>query len=173
MRSKGFTLIEMAIVLVIIGIILAAVIKGQDLITNAKAKKIAGQIRGLEAAIWGFYDKFGRLPGDTTTPPDGVIDNPTAAMGNLTNIYNFRNLASNDSVAGETYVINGTGSSGYPINFIRINNIPGYLAIYVDAHIDGIENGTGGRFRRNDSAADWPNNATLVNATYFFENLPQ
>lgn len=172
MRGKGFTLIEMAIVLVIIGIILGAVLKGQDLITNAKAKKIASQVRGIESAIWGYYDKFGKLPGDTNTPPDGIIDNPTAAMGNLTYTYNFPNLASNDSVAGETYVINGTGTAGYPINYIKINNLPGYLAIYVDAHLDGIANGTAGRFRRNDTASDWPNNNTLVNATYYFDNLP-
>lgn len=63
--QRGFTLIEMAIVLVIIGLILGAVLKGQELIGNAKVKKLQQQyINGLDGFIWGFYDRKGRLPGD-------------------------------------------------------------------------------------------------------------
>lgn len=70
-QNKGFTLVELAIVLVIIGIILGAVIKGQDLIDNARAKKFASEIKAWEIAVWNFFDRKGRLPGDNNK--DGKI----------------------------------------------------------------------------------------------------
>lgn len=62
--SRGFTLVELAIVLVIIGIILGAVLKGQELINNAKVKRVQNDLRGIEAAMWTYYDRAGRMPGD-------------------------------------------------------------------------------------------------------------
>lgn len=65
LRSKGgFTLVELAIVLVIIGIILGAVLKGQELINNAKVKRLQNDLKGIEAAMWTYYDRVGRMPGD-------------------------------------------------------------------------------------------------------------
>ena len=66
-NSKGFTLIEMAIVLVIIGIILGAVLKGGDLIDNAKEKKFKSEISTLVTSYYNYYDKYGRIPGDDNT----------------------------------------------------------------------------------------------------------
>ena len=63
-NQKGFTLIELSIVLVIIGIILGAVLKGQELINNSKAKRIQSDLKGIEAMIWTYYDRKGRFPGD-------------------------------------------------------------------------------------------------------------
>jgi prepilin-type N-terminal cleavage/methylation domain-containing protein len=63
-NNKGFTLVEMAIVLVIIGIILGAVIKGGDLIDNAKEKQFKSEISTLTTAYYNYLDKYGRLPGD-------------------------------------------------------------------------------------------------------------
>jgi len=64
--QKGFTLIELAIVLVIIGIILGAVLKGQDLIQNARAKKFVNDAgRHWETITWTYYDRRGRFPGDS------------------------------------------------------------------------------------------------------------
>jgi prepilin-type N-terminal cleavage/methylation domain-containing protein len=63
-KVRGFTLVELAIVLVIIGIILGAILKGTELINNAKVKRLQNDLRGLEAAIWTFYDRTGRMPGD-------------------------------------------------------------------------------------------------------------
>ena len=73
MNRKGFTLIELAIVLVIIGIILGAVLKGQDLIRNARAKKLIAQTTKWEAFTWSFMDQKGRFPGDTDH--NGIIGN--------------------------------------------------------------------------------------------------
>jgi len=75
--NKGFTLVEMAIVLVIIGIILGAVIKGQDLVDAAKSKQFISKIKGWEIATNVFFDRKGRLPGDEDR--NGVIG--TTATG--------------------------------------------------------------------------------------------
>jgi prepilin-type N-terminal cleavage/methylation domain-containing protein len=60
--NKGFTLVELAIVLVIIGIILGAVLKGQELINNAKMKRAYNQYREVLAAVYTYYDKYGKYP---------------------------------------------------------------------------------------------------------------
>ncbi|MEN2995331.1 MAG: prepilin-type N-terminal cleavage/methylation domain-containing protein [Thermodesulfovibrio sp.] len=62
-NHKGFTLIELAIVLVIIGIILGAVIKGQDLINTARTKQFINKIKAWELAQWNHLDRKGRFAG--------------------------------------------------------------------------------------------------------------
>ena len=61
---SGFTLVELAIVLVIIGLILGAVLKGQALIQNAKYKKFVNDLKGLTAAVYTYYDRYRAYPGD-------------------------------------------------------------------------------------------------------------
>jgi prepilin-type N-terminal cleavage/methylation domain-containing protein len=63
-NKKGFTLVELAIVLVIIGIILGAVLKGQELINSAKMKRVYSQYREILAAVLTYQDKYVKLPGD-------------------------------------------------------------------------------------------------------------
>lgn len=60
----GFTLVEIAIVLVIIGLLLGGVLKGQELITQAKIKNVSNDLNGLTVAIYGYQDRYKRLPGD-------------------------------------------------------------------------------------------------------------
>ncbi|BAO30800.1 prepilin-type N-terminal cleavage/methylation domain-containing protein [Sulfuritalea hydrogenivorans] len=66
MRSKqsGFTLVEIAIVLVIIGLLLGGVLKGQELINSAKVKNLATDFRNVPLFIYGYQDKYRALPGD-------------------------------------------------------------------------------------------------------------
>ncbi|MGC8966364.1 MAG: prepilin-type N-terminal cleavage/methylation domain-containing protein [Caldimicrobium sp.] len=66
-RMRGFTLVELAIVLVIIGIILGAVLKGQELVFNAKVKRLVSQAKEMMAALYTYYDKYGYYPGDDPT----------------------------------------------------------------------------------------------------------
>lgn len=70
-NSKGFSLVEMAIVLVIIGIIMAAVIKGQDLLVNARAKQFISAAQSWKIDAYAFMDRNGRFPGDYDK--DGTI----------------------------------------------------------------------------------------------------
>ena len=63
-RQRGFTLIEIAIVLVIIGLLLGGVLKGQELIDSAKVKNLATDYKNIPIFIYGYQDKFKALPGD-------------------------------------------------------------------------------------------------------------
>ena len=63
-REGGFTLIEIAIVLVIIGLLLGGVLKGQELITSARVRNLISQQDGIKAAYFGFQDRYRALPGD-------------------------------------------------------------------------------------------------------------
>jgi prepilin-type N-terminal cleavage/methylation domain-containing protein len=68
MKSKqtGFTLVEIAIVLVIIGLLLGGVLKGQELINSAKVKNMVGDFRTTSALVYGYQDRFKSFPGDQT-----------------------------------------------------------------------------------------------------------
>ena len=87
-NQSGFTLIEIAIVLVIIGLLLGGVLKGQELINSARVKNIATDFRNIPVFIYGYQDKYRALPGDQTQasldaqfPPanTGTVCTPAAA----------------------------------------------------------------------------------------------
>ena len=63
-KQSGFTLVEIAIVLVIIGLLVGGVLKGREMITNAKIKRIENDFSGVSAAIFAYQDRYGVLPGD-------------------------------------------------------------------------------------------------------------
>ncbi len=66
-NQSGFTLIEIAIVLVIIGLLLGGVLKGQELINSAKVKNLATDFKNIPVYIYGYQDKYKALPGDDPT----------------------------------------------------------------------------------------------------------
>jgi prepilin-type N-terminal cleavage/methylation domain-containing protein len=63
-KQSGFTLVEIAIVLVIIGLLLGGVLKGQEMITSSKVKSLAGGADGIVAAFNTYQDRYRALPGD-------------------------------------------------------------------------------------------------------------
>jgi prepilin-type N-terminal cleavage/methylation domain-containing protein len=63
-RQKGFTLVEIAIVLVIIGLLLGGILKGQEMITQAKIKNVIADFSGISAAYHGYQDRYRAIPGD-------------------------------------------------------------------------------------------------------------
>ena len=62
--QKGFTLVEIAIVLVIIGLLLGGILKGQEMITQAKIKNVVSDFSGISAAYYGYQDRYRAIPGD-------------------------------------------------------------------------------------------------------------
>jgi prepilin-type N-terminal cleavage/methylation domain-containing protein len=81
-HSKGFTLIEIAIVLVIIGLLLGGVLKGQELITGARVRNLISQQDGIKAAFFGFQDRFRALPGDYASAATNINGVSISGDGN-------------------------------------------------------------------------------------------
>ena len=78
-KQSGFTLIEIAIVLVIIGLLLGGVLKGQELITSARVRNLISQQDGIKAAYFGFLDRYRALPGDYNQAVNNITGISTAA----------------------------------------------------------------------------------------------
>ena len=79
--EKGFTLVELAVVMIIIGLLIGGILKGQELITNARVTSTASQMEAIGAAYNGFRDQYNALPGDmaTATGAGGRMANCGAA----------------------------------------------------------------------------------------------
>lgn len=88
-QQSGFTLVEIAIVLVIIGLLIGGVLKGQELITQAKIRNVANDINGISAAIYGYQDRYKRSPGDDSgaatrwTSPQAINGNSNGRVGEI------------------------------------------------------------------------------------------
>jgi prepilin-type N-terminal cleavage/methylation domain-containing protein len=76
--QTGFTLVEIAIVLVIIGLLLGGILKGQEMITQAKIKNVVADFSGISAAYYGYQDRYRAIPGDDPNA-DTRWTTPTAA----------------------------------------------------------------------------------------------
>jgi len=79
--QSGFTLVEIAIVLVIVGLILGGVLKGQEMIANAKVRNVIDQTTAIQTAVFAFQDRFRALPGDYSQATIN-INGVTCANGN-------------------------------------------------------------------------------------------
>jgi prepilin-type N-terminal cleavage/methylation domain-containing protein len=84
-KQTGFTLIELAIVLVIIGLLLGGVLRGQELINSAKVKNMARDFQNVQVYIYGYQDKFKALPGDDAAAATHVTGGTAATTGTLGN----------------------------------------------------------------------------------------
>lgn len=176
---KGFTLIEMAIVLIIIGIIIGAVIKGKDIIRGAEQKKIYSKFFSeWRIAYLNFYDRTGKILGDRTG--NGQAQSDTTCAQLLTGGVGFYGLI---PVGLDSPTTNGTDACTYnytdsggnirnltirfaygaTYNYMEIQNIPSEMAIAIDRMIDSEADGTAGDFLRGDgTSGDWGTTPTTT-----------
>ena len=113
--NHGFTLIEIAIVLVIIGLLLGGVLKGQELITGARVRNLISQQDGIKAAFFGFQDRYRALPGDYASADTNINCGATAcSKGNGNGRIEKAATAVNGSVVEEqTLVWNHLTAAGF------------------------------------------------------------
>lgn len=78
-KQRGFTLVEIAIVLVIIGLLLGGVLKGQAMIDNARYKRLVADLDSFRTEVFMFQDRYGALPGDMIDAKTRL--NPAATNG--------------------------------------------------------------------------------------------
>lgn len=71
--QRAFTLVEVAIVLVIIGLVMGGVFKGQALIDSARVRAVAAEMSGFQAAWLAFTERYRAIPGDFSRA-DAQID---------------------------------------------------------------------------------------------------
>ena len=69
-RIGAFSLIELSIVLIIVGLLIGAVTAGQALVNNARLKKVESDALTLISAMKNFQDKYQYLPGDVPNATD-------------------------------------------------------------------------------------------------------
>lgn len=107
--QKGFTLVEIAIVLVVIGLLLGGALKGQELINNAKAKSMANDFRTIPVFIYGYQDKFRALPGDDPAAQvhlgAGAYQVSTVAAGGSAGNGRLDGPWNSASIGDESYVL--------------------------------------------------------------------
>jgi prepilin-type N-terminal cleavage/methylation domain-containing protein len=131
-HEKGFTLVELAIVLVIVGLLVAGVLKGQELIANSQTTATISQLTGLEAATQTFQDKYRAFPGDMSQAQNRLpscaapCNNGTAPFGQLNIAPNaaptagdeghnfFLHLLADGLISGFTGANNTIFGEGYP-----------------------------------------------------------
>ena len=88
--QSGFTLVEIAIVLVIIGLLLGGVLKGQELVNSAKVKSLANDFRSISSFVYAYQDRFRATPGDDRNPSSHVAGGTLATTPGSNSIGNSR-----------------------------------------------------------------------------------
>jgi prepilin-type N-terminal cleavage/methylation domain-containing protein len=94
--EAGFTLVEIAIVLVIIGLLLGGILKGQEMITQAKIKNVINDFNGISVAVTSYQDRYRALPGDDANATTRwTVQAPASGNGNgvVAGLYNANDTA--------------------------------------------------------------------------------
>lgn len=187
-KQTGFTLVEIAIVMVIIGLLLGGVLKGQEMITNAKVKGIEADFNGVTAALYSYQDRYRALPGDdkkatrfgATVPIGdrngkigGAFYSTTADVESRLFWLHLRNAglvtgATTTADGGQDQPLNKVGgimgvSTGYttviiPSHFIGFTDIPQDIAQIIEAHGDNEKSDSGSILGTTTAGAATSNN---------------
>lgn len=131
-NTQGFTLVELAIVLVIIGLIVAGVMKGRTLIDSSRAKNVAGQLMAVQGGAVTFHDRFPVVPFAVISTTHLANRGFITGIGGTVNRY-----------SGDVYIAQATtGTPGTPLAIVS-RDIPGDIAEMVDAQLDDGNPATG------------------------------
>ena len=154
--EAGFTLVEIAIVMVIIGLLIGGILKGQAMIQNAKVKRVVKQADELRAAVMTFYDKYGVYPGDENKGPipsggadnegdgDGQIEvaeqyevyNDLALAGLISGSYNGTSDLPNHAFGDNVTLYWLDPGPGTAKHYFRFYNLPAEVCLEIDAKYD-------------------------------------
>ncbi len=103
--EAGFTLVEIAIVLVIIGLLLGGILKGQEMITQARIKNIINDFNGVTVAVTSYQDRYRAIPGDDlNASARWTVQAPASGDGNgvIKGLYNALSGAAAPGTAAES-----------------------------------------------------------------------
>jgi len=145
-RQQGFTLVEIAIVLVIIGLLLGGILKGQEMITQAKIKNVIADFSGVSAAYHGYQDRYRAIPGDDPNAAGRwtVPSVATSGSGNgvVAGLYNSA-LATDESRLWWDHLRRAGFVSGSGTNQ-PFNALTGLIGVQTGDGANGPVLGTGG-----------------------------
>lgn len=110
--QSGFTLVEMAIALVVIGLLLAGILKGEEIYRQAQVRRVMQDINSVSAATKGFQERYGAVPGDFALA--------TRRVPNCNDAYHCTN-GNSDGLVGRYY---GGASSGWDRDQSGITSLP-------------------------------------------------
>jgi type II secretory pathway pseudopilin PulG len=87
MRTSGFTMVEVASVLMIMGLMLGGILKGQEFVNAAKTRSLAQDFLAVQTALHGYQDKYRAIPGDNAAALSvnahaNVATTPVGKLGN-------------------------------------------------------------------------------------------
>lgn len=142
-KQSGFTLVEIAIVLVIIGLLLGGVLKGQELINSAKVKNFISDFKTIPLFIYGYQDKFKALPGDDANVSTHLGSAATAASVTLLTVTSA--TQGNGRIEGNYNSVTGTDESVAFWQQVRLANLASGATAFTTPASDMPTNADGGR----------------------------
>ena len=123
-KQRGFTLVEIAIVLVIIGLLLGGVLKGQEMIENARIKSVVADINGVAAAYNSYVDRYRAIPGDELVATRTARGWVAVAGGNANGVLDVASTATFANTGEQASLWNSLRASGLTSGDAAATGVP-------------------------------------------------